>query len=141
MRIDMNESTVVEKKVLRKIKQFYKELQYIKVTKKGCCGIEFLEVENPPRQTIYLDEIIFYLAYKELTRTELDFAIQKWVSHYKKKGLDRISFDKHIADSTEDTLYFYELFPNQIKKFASKNEASKINAFGQMRDEDNGSDS
>ena len=69
MIIDMNESTVFDKKVLRKMKQFYKELQYIKVTKKGCCGIEFLEVENPPRQTIYLDEIIFYLTYKELERT------------------------------------------------------------------------
>ena len=96
----------------RFLRDCYLELRYITVHKVGSCGIEFVEIEDAPRDIINIEEIIFYLSYKneELNNTILDFSVQKWVKSKRESGIEVITFNNKTANERKDAAFFYSLF-------------------------------
>ncbi len=102
----------VKKEELDKfLRESFLELRDIGVYKTGSYGIEFTKLDTQ-RDTINIEEIIFYLTYKDenLDNSILDFSVQKWVKHKRDSGIKAITFDNELAKRSVDVAFFYDFF-------------------------------
>ena len=102
----------IDKEELEKfLQESFLELRHIAVHKIGCCSVDYVSVK-PPRNTINIEEILFYISYKDenLDNTILDFSIQRWVKNKRDLGIKAITFDNKVAANNKEIAYFYSIF-------------------------------